>query len=481
MLGHLQLLSAGGTREADRRLEQVREAKAAFAVVDEAMGKYEASITQDEDRKAFARLKEASAAYGVLWREQADLVEAGRLEEAAKQVQARLDGAFDAYKERFISMADWNRRRADEATDFVIAEAGQALKATWILVPAGFLAALGAAWFVNRGLNRALHGVADSLGEAASQVACAASQVSSGAQALAGGASQQAASLQETSASLEELSPLTKRSAEGVAAARTLSSEATAAAETGQVEVDRLRHAMEGVQQSSAEIGKIIRTIDEIAFQTNILALNAAVEAARAGESGAGFAVVAEEVRALAQRSATAARETAHKIEDAVRSGREGASASQRVAQAFGVIVDKVRQVDVFVAETGTASREQSQGIGQINQAVSEMDRVSQGNAASSDESAAASQELHHQADLLRAAVERLQALVGRREDGAVEPARGPVVVPASEVPPARTVHPLGKPSGWHSEKGVFRPSNGSGARASGSFTPVDEDLFSRS
>jgi methyl-accepting chemotaxis protein len=171
--------------------------------------------------------------------------------------------------------------------------------------------------------------------------------------------------------------------------------------------------AMEAIKVSSDDIAKIIKTIDEIAFQTNILALNAAVEAARAGEAGMGFAVVADEVRNLAQRSAQAAKETATKIEGAINNTAQGVQISTKVAEALNEIVTKARQVDELVAEVSSASREQTQGITQINTAVGQMDKVTQSNAASAEECAAAAEELNAQAETMKHSVGELLQLVG--------------------------------------------------------------------
>ena len=170
--------------------------------------------------------------------------------------------------------------------------------------------------------------------------------------------------------------------------------------------------AMDDIKRSSDDIAKIIKTIDEIAFQTNILALNAAVEAARAGEAGMGFAVVADEVRSLAQRCAQAAKETAGKIEDAVLKSAKGAEISAKVAKSLEEIVGKARQVDEMAGEVAAASQEQSQGIAQVNTAVTQMDKVTQSNAASAEESASAAEEMTAQAEALKDAVAELLRLV---------------------------------------------------------------------
>ena len=206
---------------------------------------------------------------------------------------------------------------------------------------------------------------------------------------------------------------MTNRNAENANKASELAKQARNAADTGAGDMQAMCTAMTEIKTSSDDIAKIIKTIDEIAFQTNILALNAAVEAARAGEAGMGFAVVAEEVRALAQRSAQAARETADKIEGAITKTAQGVEISEKVAHSLTEIVEKVRQVDQLVAEVSTASREQSQGVAQITTAVAQMDKVVQSNAASAEESASAAEELNAQSFALQEAVGELLRLVG--------------------------------------------------------------------
>jgi ABC-type transporter Mla subunit MlaD len=255
--------------------------------------------------------------------------------------------------------------------------------------------------------------VSTMLSENATQVATASSQISASSQSVAEGASEQAASLEETSASLEEMSSMTKRSADNAQTAKDLAAGTRQAADTGASDMQAMTEAMNAIKASSDGVSKIIKTIDEIAFQTNILALNAAVEAARAGEAGMGFAVVADEVRNLAQRSAQAARETAAKIEDSIHKSDHGVQISGKVAQGLQEIVTKIHKVDELVAEIAAASKEQSQGIGQVNTAVTQMDKVTQSNAASAEESASAAEELNAQAEALKEAVRELQQLVG--------------------------------------------------------------------
>ena len=268
------------------------------------------------------------------------------------------------------------------------------------------------AFFITRSITLPIKAVAETLAAGAEQTASAAGQVSSASQSLAEGASEQAASLEETSSSLEEMASMTRRNAENAGKVKDLGSQARHAGDQGVHDMAKMTDAMQAIKASSDEVAKIIKTIDEIAFQTNILALNAAVEAARAGEAGMGFAVVADEVRNLAQRAAQSAKETAAKIEDAVQKSALGAEISGKVATSLEEIVGKARQVDELAGEVAAASREQSQGIEQVNSAVTQMDKVTQSNAASAEESASAAEELNAQAENLNEAVDQLLRII---------------------------------------------------------------------
>lgn len=293
------------------------------------------------------------------------------------------------------------------------------LASTIITVSALFavLIALGLGLLITRNINTNLTQVISGLNDGANQVASAAGQVSSASISLAEGASEQAASIEETSSSLEEMSSMTRQNAENAGQANALMTQANQVVETANDAMTALTHAMSEVSRASSETSKIIKSIDEIAFQTNLLALNAAVEAARAGEAGAGFAVVANEVRSLAMRAAEAARNTAELIEGTVKKVGEGSALVSRTSQAFAEVASSNHRIGQLVAEIATASREQSQGIEQINRATEEMDKVVQQNAASAEESASASEELNAQAEQMTSMVQELMAMVVRSSD----------------------------------------------------------------
>jgi methyl-accepting chemotaxis protein len=279
------------------------------------------------------------------------------------------------------------------------------------------------AWLIIRGITRPILKIAKQLAVESAQTHAAALQVSSASQSMADGASRQAASLEESSASLHEMASMTSRNSESAQSAKGLAAEARTTADAGTRDMTAMREAMTAIKSSSSEISKIIKTIDEIAFQTNILALNAAVEAARAGEAGAGFAVVAEEVRSLAQRSAQAAKETAAKIEDASSKSEQGASISAQVAGSLDKIVERIRQLDEMVGGIAQASTEQSEGIGQLNQAVAGMDKITQSNAALAQQSASSAEEMKAQSAQVKTAVNDLLRMVQGFADDKTESA----------------------------------------------------------
>lgn len=242
---------------------------------------------------------------------------------------------------------------------------------------------------------------------AADQVAVGSKQISDSSIVLSQGATEQASSIEELTASLEEISSQTKLNAENASQANKLADAAKTDAAQGNVHMKEMLQAMEDINESSSNISKIIKVIDDIAFQTNILALNAAVEAARAGQHGKGFAVVAEEVRNLAARSADAAKETTDMIEGSIKKTEDGTKIAKDTAEALAKIVDEIDKVAELVNDIANASNEQAAGINQINQGIIQVSDVVQNNSATSEESAAASEELSGQASLLKEMVSR--------------------------------------------------------------------------
>ena len=276
---------------------------------------------------------------------------------------------------------------------------------------------LGAVVFVVvRQISGMLQKVATEMSEGAGQVASAASQVAASSQSLAQGASEQAASIEETSAATEEIHSMARRNTENSNSAASLVSQSQREFERTKTSLEAMVTAMSDITTSSGKISKIIKVIDEIAFQTNILALNAAVEAARAGEAGLGFAVVADEVRNLAQRCAQAAKDTADLIEDSVAKSNAGKTKVDQVADAIRTVTEEAGKIKVLVDEISVGSQEQARGIEQIGSAIAQMDQVTQRAAASAEEGASAAEELTAQSESLKAVVAQLTLMVGGGE-----------------------------------------------------------------
>lgn len=257
-----------------------------------------------------------------------------------------------------------------------------------------------------------LRGIIANLSSGAEQIGSASKQTAQSSQQMAQGANEQASSLEETSSSLEEMSAMINQNAENSKQANSLAVMAREAAVKGNNKMTEMVDAINKIKDSSDETSKIIKTIDEIAFQTNLLALNAAVEAARAGEAGKGFAVVAEEVRNLAQRSAEAARNTSTLIETSKQNAENGVQVTGNVRDSLNEIFEGVDKVSHLVEEVSVASEEQAKGIDQVNTAVAEMNKLTQSNAAHSEETASASEELSAQANELNHMVDVLVEVV---------------------------------------------------------------------
>ena len=271
------------------------------------------------------------------------------------------------------------------------------------------------AWGITKRATGPIRSGVETLSTTASELESTSAQVAAAAQNLSNGASDQAASLEQASASMEEMSSMTKRNAESARSAATVVGDVDTRVHESKSVLHELVDSIASMQESSRRVATIIKAIDEIAFQTNILALNAAVEAARAGDAGMGFAVVANEVRSLAQRSAQAARDTAGLIEESIARTEKGGATVQHVVSSFTAINDGVTELKTLVESVTAASREQAQGFDQVTQAIQQMERVTQQNAATAEESAIASEQLSIQAQSAARAIVDLEQLVGSR------------------------------------------------------------------
>jgi methyl-accepting chemotaxis protein len=382
--------------------------------IDKAFRDYESTLTTTEERSGLDATKADHDAFDKAVSDVVESSTSGRKDAAVAAIEMELRPVFTKLvDEDVVRLLDLNRREAEQTISGINNSASDGL--TGIIVGTIFemVAVAVIAGILVRGISHSLRHVANDMHEGTNQVAAAASQVSAGSQSLAEGASEQAASLEQTSSSMEQMSSMTSRNSENALQANEIAKQTRAAADRGATDMAAMSMAMEAIKASSDDIAKIIKTIDEIAFQTNILALNAAVEAARAGEAGMGFAVVADEVRNLAQRSAQAAKETASKIEGAITRSGQGVEISNKVAATLHEIVTKVRRMDELVADVAAASREQTEGISQINSAIGEMDKVTQGNSASAERSAAGATELNAHAENMKKSVNHLWELIG--------------------------------------------------------------------
>ncbi|NBX30011.1 hypothetical protein EBR04_06150, partial [bacterium] len=336
---------------------------------------YQDFFSDDDDRRIFADARAARESFLAEGRRVFALLANGKDAEARATMRGDVENTAQACIDLFKADIEHNVTLASRA----VATAGDTVRGSFFVIGSavGLASLLGL--LLGTGVIRSTSGVlrtiSDTLEDGAAQAATASGQLATISQTVAAGCSEQGSSVAETSTALEQMSAMIRSTAGNAAQAKELALQARTAAEAGARTMVDMNAAMQAIENSSAEVAKIVKDIDEIAFQTNILALNAAVEAARAGEAGAGFAVVADEVRSLAQRSAAAARATAAKIEAAIASSRHGGESCDRVGASLDAIAATIAAADTLVAEIATAAREQSQGIGQIGAAMTELDK----------------------------------------------------------------------------------------------------------
>jgi len=290
--------------------------------------------------------------------------------------------------------------------------AGRSQAAQMTLVAGAFIAALLASWYLSRTISRPLTTAIATLTESSLQVERASKQIATFSEEGAAGANEQAAGFEETSASLEQLAAMTGKNAENAQRTNSAAAEARENASQGQEAMARMSQTMQSIHARANESARIVKSIEEIAFQTRILSLNAAVEAARAGDAGRSFAVVADEVRALAQRTTDSARSTAELIGTSQTETQEGVVVTAKIAEIFNRIEESVKRAAGLSRQVSEASAEQAKGIEQINNAVSQMDSITQTAARNAEQSAHASQELSRQAGDLHEIVSSLATVV---------------------------------------------------------------------
>lgn len=341
-----------------------------------------------------------------------ELVQANKKEEATRLFLEKTKELLAKWEESLTTAVDMMHQENGRVTKDVNEGTNKTILLVLLLGGCSLIFGIFIAFFVINSVSRSINRVTNSIMEGVNQVASAAVQLSASSQQLSQGSSEQASNIDEVSSTMEETVSMLQQNTANTTQAAQLTEQAKESADKGDMEMQDMMNSMQEIQRSSNQIVKIIKVIDEIAFQTNILALNAAIEAARAGESGMGFAVVAEEVRNLAQKSAQAAQETSAILEANIDLSEQGVAAAERVRNALNEITAQTKKVNELMGEISAASQEQLQGIDQINMSVAQVAIVTQQNAATAEESAAAAEEMNAQAEGMRKMVHELMVLI---------------------------------------------------------------------
>ncbi len=379
----------------------------------ESVHSYNSAVTTESEREDAARIFQRVESFGPGWEKMMALSHQSKTAEAYAAYNADVASAMSASRDQIDALVAKHKKVSDDAMSSATHAAETTLWITAVMSIASVILGIFVAWFMINGLNAQMGTIVAELSDGSEQIASAAGQVSSSSQSLAQGSSEQAASLQDTSASSEEINSMARKNSDNARQMAGLVGKSQDMFVRTNEQLEEMVVSMDEINESSGKISKIIKVIDEIAFQTNILALNAAVEAARAGEAGMGFAVVADEVRNLAQRSAQAAKDTAMLIEESIAKSNGGKMKVDQVATAIRDITRDSASVKLLVDEVTLGSEEQSRGLQQISKSIMQMEQVTQTTAATAEESAAAAQELNAQSESLKDIVGNLSAMLG--------------------------------------------------------------------
>ncbi|MBI1356760.1 MAG: hypothetical protein GC160_20665 [Acidobacteria bacterium] len=406
---------------ADESIQRYREAEAAFR---DAVDVFRQAELTREESDALAALDKGFAEWLPLFDNMVGLCRSGdvgaastletRVEPITERLLRSADDLANAQSGRYLKVRDG-------ASDVVSQSRWLAISLLALSIAVGVAVMVG----YRRSVHTVLCEILDTLRAGSKQVSQAADRISGASQEVAESATQQAAALEETSASAQQLSQMTAENARDAQKSTALVEGAQKAVDAANASLAKMMTSMGEINTSSEKISRIIKVIDEIAFQTNILALNAAVEAARAGAAGRGFAVVADEVRNLAQRSGDAARDTARLIEESIGRSREGSVTLDQVVSSIAVITERAEGVRQLVDRVDRGSQNQAEGFHGISHAVDRMAVVTQRSATTAEETASAGHQLRTHAAIVNVAVAKLQELVGRDADSS-EPPRPP-------------------------------------------------------
>lgn len=406
------LLSVLLANSYQKKMSYMSDIKGRTQLTNEATKEYGQTRQTPEAKDLFSKVTDCRAKYLASRDKVIKLALAGKDEAATALYQNDTEKKISEYMKNLNALIALNSKLAQNIhqQNKIDAELSNIIMIGTLIVSFVLLITLGL--MVSNMITGPITKAVDDLEEGATQVAAASEQLSAASEQLAAGTSEQAAAIQETSSSIEESDSMVKQNNENTHEAALLAQKAKDFANKSNVEMEKMILSMDELKKSSDEIAKIIKVIDEIAFQTNILALNAAVEAARAGDAGKGFAVVAEEVRNLAQKSASATKDTAKIIEKNITLSNQSSEITQKVNEDLKEIDVQTQKVSELLNEISVASQEQAQGIDQIDKAIQQMEQVLQANASTAEESSSASHELASQAESVKDTVNTLYAMV---------------------------------------------------------------------